>query len=620
MKQEKRKGLIAQIYMLVLAALIAIGVITNITQFQIHRARVKAQTGQRAAEAAGEVIASLKEYPAWTWLLAYWAEHAGSLEIEYDAAFTHGTAAEEKSALFSQRHPDLQLRYCDRSDLESLPEEDQQLYAEIIYSWLITRLNAIKQNYGCDYLYCMITDTDSGPRPYETQFFIMSAADPGAARGTAYEEAYTLGVEVSVKDNHSTQKVMREAVEKAMSPDEGDMAKRTVGESLRGAGNYLDYYTCMELSESGERALMVGATYRVKNLYWQILISASKDMLITMIYQLFAMLLLVRHILSYVVRPLKKVIGSIRSYTVTKDSKTVEENLHDILTSRKSFAIRENEIGQLTEDFVVLTKEIDEYTAQIEKAATERERMVYELETAAQIQLHMLPEGKPQFPDHPEFELCASMTPAKMVGGDFYDYFLTDRDHLALVMADVSDKGIPAALFMAEAKALIKIMAQTGREPAEVLTYVNNQLNETNDGNCFVTVWLAIIDLRTGEGLAVNAGHEHPALSRKGEDFELIVYKHNLVVGMLEGITYRQHAFRLNPGDRLFVYTDGVPEASNVELEQFGTDRMLEALNRTKDLAPEELLASVSEEIDAFMGQASRFDDTTMMCFHYIGS
>lgn len=619
MKHEKQKGLIAQIYMLVLLALIGVGAITNITQFQIHRETVMAQTGQRAAGASGEVISSLKEYPAYRWLLAYWAEHADSLEIEYDAAFAHGTDTEEKSALFSQRHPDLQLRYCDQADLDSLPEEDQKLYAEIVYSWMITRLNAIKQNYGCVYLYCMTTDTDSGPAPYETQFFIMSAADPGAVRGTAYEETYTLGVAVSVKDKKATQTVMRKAVEKALSPGDGNQANRTVGERMSGAGNYLDYYTCMELSESGGHALLVGATYQRKNLMRQILISASRDMLITMAYQLLAMLLLVRHILSFVVRPLKKVIESIRSYTVTKDSKTVEEDLHDILTSRKSFAIRENEIGLLTEDFVALTKEIDDYTAQIEKAASERERMVYELETAAQIQLHMLPEGTPQFPDHPEFELGASMTPAKMVGGDFYDYFLTDRDHLALVMADVSDKGIPAALFMAEAKALIKIMAQSGKEPAQVLTYVNNLLNETNDGKCFVTVWMAIVDLRTGEGLAVNAGHENPALSRNGEDFELIIYKHNLVVGMIEDIAYQQHSFKMNPGDRLFVYTDGVPEASNEKLEQFGTDRMLEALNRRKDLAPKELLEAVSGEINAFTGQAPRFDDTTMMCFRYTG-
>ena len=619
MKHEKQKGLIAQIYMLVLLALIGVGAITNITQFQIHRETVMAQTGQRAAGASGEVISSLKEYPAYRWLLAYWAEHADSLEIEYDAAFTHGTDTEEKSALFSQRYPDLQLRYCEQPDLDSLPEEDQKLYAEIVYSWMITRLNAIKQNYGCVYLYCMATDTDSGPEPYQRQFFIMSAADPGAVRGTAYEETYTLGVTVSVKDKKATQTVMRKAVEKALSPGDGNQANRTVGERMSGAGNYLDYYTCMELSESGGHALLIGATYQRKNLMRQILISASRDMLITMVYQLLAMLLLVRHILSFVVRPLKKVIESIRSYTVTKDSKRVEEDLHDILTSRKSFAIRENEIGLLTEDFVALTKEIDDYTAQIEKAASERERMVYELETAAQIQLHMLPEGTPQFPDHPEFELGASMTPAKMVGGDFYDYFLTDRDHLALVMADVSDKGIPAALFMAEAKALIKIMAQSGKEPAQVLTYVNNLLNETNDGKCFVTVWMAIVDLRTGEGLAVNAGHENPALSRNGEDFELIIYKHNLVVGMIEDIAYQQHSFKMNPGDRLFVYTDGVPEASNEKLEQFGTDRMLEALNRRKDLAPKELLVAVSGEINAFTGQAPRFDDTTMMCFRYTG-
>ncbi len=616
--KKKRTGLIAQIYLLVVAAIIILGVITQVSQLQIQRGRVRAYTGVRSAEAAGEVISSLKEYPAYAWLLGFWADHASELDIEYDADFSEGTVTEEKSALFSQRHPDLQLRYCSEEELASLPEEDQRLYAEIVYSWMITRINAIKKNYGFSYLYVVKTDTDEGEHPYASQLFIMSGAEPGSVRGTAYENVYILGVNVDVRENEVARSVMREAVGAALAPEE-ENAERTVGESMKGAGNYLDYYTCLALADENRQAFLVGSTYNVKDLLRQVRSSVMKDTLISMMYQFLLLNLIMVLLLRFFLNPLQKVLKSIRSYTNTKDSRSAEKELNEILTARGSFAIRRNEIGQLSEDFVALTTELDDYTAQIEQAAAERERIGFELETAAQIQLHMLPDEAPQFPDHPEFELCASMVPAKTVGGDFYDYFLTDDHHLALVMADVSDKGIPAALFMAESKALIKIQAQTGSPPSRILEQVNGQLSENGEGRCFVTVWLAIIDLRTGEGVAANAGHEHPMLCRKDGLFETVVYRHSPVVGMLDGITYRQHDFRMNPGDCLFVYTDGVPEAANSQYEQFGVGRTLETLNRCKDKAPGEMLASVNAEINAFMDGAARFDDTTMMVFRYKG-
>ena len=617
MKREKKQGLIVQIYILVLAAVAVIGVVTYISQYQISQKKISAQTSDMAASASGEVISSVKEFPAYRWLINYWISHADELEIEYDAGFVHGTATEEKCALFGRRHPDLMLRYCDDEDIETLPEEDRKLYAEIVYSWLITRINAIKKTFGCDYLYCMVTDTDEGPHPYETQFFLMSAGDPGTVRGTEYEEVYTLGVTVSVGDMKNIQEAMRHAVERARAEGENGSIKSS-GEKLKESGNYIDYYTCLELMDG--QAVLAGSTFNVEKLLSRLHTLVLRDTFTSMLFQFLLVNLVIGHILVYAIHPLKRILEIIRSYTEQKDSKAAERSLDGILNAKRSVEIRRNEIGQLAEDFIDLTKEIDEYTGQIEKAAVEKERLAFELETAAQIQQQMLPDANPVFPDHPEFELCASMAPARSVGGDFYDYFMTDEHHLALVMADVSDKGIPAALFMAEAKALIKSRAQTGEEPAVIMTHVNNQLTETSEGRCFVTVWLAIIDLETGEGVAANAGHEHPALCRKDSVFELVIYRHDLVAGMVKDISYRQHSFRLKPGDRLYVYTDGVPEAANESGEQFGTDRMLEVLNRNRDAATGRLLEAVSEEINDFMGKAPRFDDTTMMCLHYKGN
>ena len=212
------------------------------------------------------------------------------------------------------------------------------------------------------------------------------------------------------------------------------------------------------------------------------------------------------------------------------------------------------------------------------------------------------------------------MDPAKEVGGDFYDFFLVDDDHIALVMADVSGKGVPAALFMVIAKTLIKNRAQLGESPAEILKNVNEQLCEGNEAELFVTVWLAIIEISTGKGVAANAGHEHPALRRAGGEYELVKYRHSPAVATMEGVRFREHEFELHPGDSLFVYTDGVPEATDASNELFGEKRTLAALNHNAKATPEELLRNVREWIDDFVGDAPQFDDITMMAFSYFGA
>ena len=231
----------------------------------------------------------------------------------------------------------------------------------------------------------------------------------------------------------------------------------------------------------------------------------------------------------------------------------------------------------------------------------------------------MLPRIFPPFPSRKEIDLYATMNPAKEVGGDFYDFFLVDEDHLALVMADVSGKGVPAALFMVIAKTLIKNRTQMGGTPGEILYDVNNQLCEGNEEDLFVTVWLSILELSTGRGIAANAGHEHPVVRHKDGNYELVLYKHSPAVAAMEGIRFREHEYVLDPGDRLFVYTDGVPEATNSREELYGTDRMTDALNTLQDPSPQELLEYMKKDIDSFTGDAPQFDDVTMLALYYNG-
>ena len=279
----------------------------------------------------------------------------------------------------------------------------------------------------------------------------------------------------------------------------------------------------------------------------------------------------------------------------------------------------QDEIGDLYQEIRSMQSRMVEYMQNLTRVTAERERIGAELNIATQIQADMLPRIFPPFPDRHEFEIYATMDPAKEVGGDFYDFFLIDEEHLGLVMADVSGKGVPAALFMVIAKTLIKNRAQMGGGPAETLRYVNDQLCEGNDAELFVTVWFAILDLKTGRGVAANAGHEHPVLRRENGKFELVLYRHSPAVATLAGMKFREHEFEMHPGDTLFVYTDGVPEATNAGNELFGTDRMLDALNREADAAPETLLRNVRKDLDDFVGDAPQFDDITMLGLHYRG-
>ena len=278
-----------------------------------------------------------------------------------------------------------------------------------------------------------------------------------------------------------------------------------------------------------------------------------------------------------------------------------------------------DEIEVLAESFAKQSALNMLYIDQIRHVTAEKERISAELDMASKIQASQLPRLFPAFPNRREFSLFASMTPAKEVGGDFYDFFMVGTDHIALVMADVSGKGVPAALLMMVARVLIKSSLQNGKSPAEALESVNTQICESNDAGFFVTIWVAVLEISTGKGVASNAGHEHPVLRRAGGSYELVIYRHSMPVGTMEGIRFEQHEFHLNPGDSIFVYTDGVAEATNGDDELYGTERMLSALNSEPDAQPEQVLTNVMNDITGFVDGAEQFDDITMLCFRYMG-
>ena len=301
---------------------------------------------------------------------------------------------------------------------------------------------------------------------------------------------------------------------------------------------------------------------------------------------------------------------------LTRKISEIEGNNLDFVWDEKS---GQDETQKLAASFSSLTERMKMYINDIQNITAEKERIETELSLAAKIQSSMLPSRFPAFPDRNEFDIYAVMDPAKEVGGDFYDFILLDEDHLCLVMADVSGKGIPASLFMMASKIIIANNAHIMHSPSAILEAANRAICADNPEQMFVTVWLGILEISTGRMTASNAGHEYPVIRKPGGQYEILKDRHGLVIGAMEDTVYRDYELQLEPGTRLFIYTDGLPEATDSRGQLFGEERMITTLNSGLSLDPRGVLEKMHEAVDAFAGDEDQFDDLTMMCFEYRG-
>jgi len=279
-----------------------------------------------------------------------------------------------------------------------------------------------------------------------------------------------------------------------------------------------------------------------------------------------------------------------------------------------------DEVGKLTAAFHYMKTSLKEYIRQLTETTAAKERIESELKIASEIQMGILPKKFPPFPDRTEFDIFATIKPAKEIGGDFYDFFFIDQNLLCFVIADVSGKGIPAALFMAVTRTFIKAIATPGIAPGELLTKVNEELCIGNDSNMFVTIFCGILDTKTGEILYTNAGHNPPLIIQKGKQIIWLEGERNIFVGAMEQVNYKTYRIVLNPGDVLFMYTDGITEAMNENEEQFTNERLEKDLIALQDKPIQEIVDRIMEKVVSFAHGVSQSDDITMMVMEFKGS
>ena len=535
-------------------------------------------------QAEGDEFVNLKQ-----WFSAHTEEVQIPLDFREDLPRAKSAFQEYISAHYPGRAFGVDLRF------EELDHEAQKLYVNYRFEHWFKVFTDSSQEFELSYVYFLYPEED---KDHVMNYMLDATMTPV----TTPDGKVILFLGDQVYENPAEFKYMWNAWDSGTPQDGFDSMDNEFG--------YV-YTYCYPLLIDGEKVGLVCADISVDRVNSEILATVVGQTLVSL-----AILAVATYLLYlFLNRRILKRIGWLENQVETYAQDKLPAISQEILDNRG----QEDELGSLAGRFAGMITELDEYMLNLQQVTAEKERIGAELSVATQIQADFLPKIFPVFNNTVEFDIYATMTPAKEVGGDFYDFFYVDDHHLALVIADVSGKGVPAALFMVISKTLIKNRLMSGDSPAQALMNVNEQLCEGNEAEYFVTVWAAVVDLRTGEVVEANAGHEYPALCQKNGSYELVRTKHSPAVAIMEGMRFRERSFRLNPGDRLFVYTDGVTEATDAQNQLFGEERLVTALNQNPGLTQEKLLASVRESIDTFVGEAPQFDDLTMLGFEFRG-
>ena len=524
-----------------------------------------------AYEDATEVSSKLEEYEATPFLLKYWSEHPEILP----------------SHLSTNKPTEEYLKNLDLSLIEKASATQQRTYAIKSYYALSSVL---------DFIARIEKESLEGP-------FIVSIPAIGSniLCYAPSDEYFDIGQTIDFS-------TVNYAVKSADFVSKAETISRYLT-SIRSKKGSKEWAIYTPISYNGKIIGLTIYLVDMNNLRHTSFLVSDVILKASIVLVLAIGLVLVLTLNQVIIKPLFLIQRSLRIYTESLDSDTFLRDISKIKS--------QNEIGRLADDMNTLVNRLVSYSKEKEHFVSEKVRLDSELALASEIQLSMLPSDFPNPEVEKRFELYATMNPAKHVGGDLYDFFFIDDDHLALVIADVSGKGVPAALFMMHATTLIRDKAVTGKAPSEILTEVNNELYAQNKNKLFITTWLLIIELSTGKAFETNAGHEKPVICHQNGKYDFIKNRHNLALGVRSNIKLTDNELQFLPGDKLFIYTDGVTEATNANLQLFGSDRLLASLDQVVDKDQRTILENVKKNIEHFVGQAEQFDDITMLGFTY---
>ncbi|MCR4657908.1 MAG: serine/threonine-protein phosphatase [Lachnospiraceae bacterium] len=587
-KEKKRKSIVRQVVLPLSAFIIILILVEGIAIIVYDLRHYLNAVTEETVKISDYTASVFEEYDAIDWISQFWHEHYKDMELIYNEE-----EGEELADIFEQETGYDHISAITSEEIMSEPYETQLLFAEIVYSRCSRELDGLKRTFKTVYSYSfLVADGDV--------FFLVTGTNEDEKRVSQGGDLFELGITMPYE------KGIYPILDELM--DTGKRRERFDKLYVSGGDRGVVHMYSPVYDKNGEIAMIAAASVPWAALYLKGLES--------IVFISLAMLVLVSLIIYWIVFLLKKAVIS----PITREQKVVAEYGSDKDPKKAGTELAKirsnNEIQTLAENFSSMIAEIDQYTDMIREVTAEKEQMKAELAIAARIQTDTIPAD---FPRRPDFSLYAILDPAREVGGDFYDFFLLDDGHMAMFVGDVSGKGMPAALFMMNAKALMKSRCKMGGGPSAVLKDVNVQLIEENELDMFVTVWIAVIDLKTGRMIFSNAGHMDPVLMRAGGEYEYLANRHSSVVGVFPGALYEEYSLVLDHGDCLFEYSDGVTEASGPDGELFGADRLVRVLNAHKDEEMDELLKSVKKELDAYSSGAPQYDDITMMGFKFIG-
>ncbi len=585
-RRKKNRHVLAQNGIAFILLLISIVTITIIFVFFMAAVQIINDEGTFLYGNQRSVADELAKVESYPWLVETWKEHY----LEYDRTLELSSREFMDSLTFIDEHGGYTFAGFPIDAVQELSPEEQEEFARITYRWLLNALseyNSFLDYSGSKGPVILYWDGSVG------RVLMNSDDEPTLAVGSVIND--DLGDPVNLPEYIMTEDIISGplAIDSiftfADDQKKINYAVLTRASSVEESTYIMTYVPTDKLQKHPLR-------YVRETLGGELLAIVLACGIFMVIFYLIT------------VHPLRKVQDGLQKYTDTKDTDKLLKDMEKVRAR--------NEIGRLSDDICDMATELREYSVALEKQA----RTATELKLATEIQLSMLPDKFPTAEEEKRFEIYASMKPAKEVGGDLYDFFFADDDHLVLVVGDVSGKGIPAALFMMMAKTMIKDKTLPGHKPGEIIKEINEGFIENNRAELFITIWFMVVELSTGRCIEVNAGHMNPVLMRCGRDYEMVRYNHSMVVGVMEGMEYAEREWELKPGDRLFVYSDGVTEAEDQNETQFGNDRLVEVLNGMKDKSQKEILEELGRILTDFSGEDNQFDDITMLGFTYFGA